>query len=64
MIGVDMDNANENNVDIDINKCWNYILKLSRGRKIEDLLRYKVVNEIMSMTEKNPLKKQRKFIRK
>jgi len=64
MIGVDMDNANENNVDIDINKCWNYILKLSRGRKIEDLLRYKVVNEIMSMTEKKSSEKAKQIYQK
>ena len=64
MIGVDIDRANENNVDIDINKCWNYILKLSRGRKIEDLLRYKVVNEKMSMTEKKSSEKAKKIYQK
>lgn len=64
MIGVDIDRANENNVDIDINKCWNYIFKLSRGRKIEDLLRYKVVNEIMNITEKKSAEKAKKIYEK
>lgn len=64
LIGVDIDNANADNVDIDINKCWDYILKLSKGRKIEDLLRYKVVNEIMSMTEKKSSEKAKHIYQK
>ena len=57
LLGVDVDNLSADNVNIDFDKSWNYILKLSKGRKIEDILRYKVVNEIMSIAEKKSSKK-------
>ena len=51
-LGIDMENLNVNNVNIDIDKCWNYIVKIAKGRSVEDILRYKVVNTIMNLTEK------------
>ena len=64
LLGVDVENLNVNNVNIDIDKCWNYIVQLSKGRKIEDILRYKVVNEIMSITEKKSSEKAKKLYEK
>ena len=51
-LGVDLENFNSNNINIDIDKCWNYVDKIAKGRKIEDVLRFKVVNTIMRVTEK------------
>ena len=57
LLGVDMDNLTLNHVNLDINKAWNFVLKLAKGRKIEDILRLKVVNEIMSLNEKKSSEK-------
>ena len=64
LLGVDVENLNVNNVNIDIDKCWNYIFKLAKGRKVEDILRYKVVNEIMNITEKKSAEKAKKIYEK
>ena len=64
MLGVDVENLNSNNINIDIDKCWNYVHKFARGRKIEDILRYKVVNEIMNITEKKSSEKAKKIYEK
>ena len=64
LLGVDVENLNISNVNIDIDKCWNYILKLAKGRKVEDILRYKVVNEIMNITEKKSAEKAKKIYEK
>ena len=64
LLGVDLENLTINHVNIDIDKAWNYIVKLSKGRKIEDLLRVKVVNAIMSLTEKKASEKVRKIYEK
>ena len=64
LLGVDIENLNADNINIDIDKCWNYILKLAKGRKVEDILRYKVVNEIMSITEKKSAEKAKKIYEK
>ena len=53
LIGVDVENLSINNINLNIDKAWNYILKLGNGRNIEDILRMKVVNSIMSLTEQN-----------
>ena len=53
LIGVDVENLSLNNINLNIDKAWNYILKLGNGRNIEDILRMKVVNSIMSLTEQN-----------
>ena len=64
LLGVDVENLNVNNVNIDIDKCWNFVMKLAKGRKIEDILRYKVVNEIMNITEKKSAEKAKKIYEK
>jgi hypothetical protein len=52
LLGVDLDNLSINNVNFDINKVWNFVNRLAKGRNIEEILRCKVVNAIMSMAEK------------
>ena len=52
LLGVDLDNLSINNVNFDIDKVWNFVNKLAKGRNVEEILRCKVVNAIMSMTEK------------
>ena len=64
LLGVDIENLNADNINIDIDKCWNYILRLAKGRKVEEILRYKVVNEIMSITEKKSTEKAKKIYEK
>ena len=63
-LGVDLENFNSNNINIDIDKCWNYVEKIAKGRKIEDVLRFKVVNTIMKVTEKKSSEKARKIYEK
>ena len=64
LLGVDLENLSINHVKIDIDKAWKYIVKLAKGRKIEDILRFKVVNAIMSLTEKKASEKARKIYEK
>ena len=63
-MGIDVENLNENNINIDIDKCWDYIVKMAKGRKIEDILRYKVVNVIMNLVEKKSSEKAKKIYEK
>ena len=63
-LGIDMENLDVNNVNIDIDKCWNYIVKIAKGRSVEDILRYKVVNIIMNLTEKKSAEKAKKIYEK
>ena len=63
-LGVDMENFNENNVNIDIDKCWDYVVKIAKGKNIEDIMRYKVVNIIMNLVEKKSAEKARKIYEK
>ena len=63
-LGVDMENLNADHVNIDIDKCWNYIVKISKGRNVEDILRYKVVNVIMNLVEKKSAEKAKKIYEK
>ena len=63
-LGIDMENLNANNINIDIDKCWNYIVKISKGKNVEDILRYKVTNVIMNLVEKKSSEKARKIYEK
>lgn len=63
-LGVDMENFNTNNINLDIDKCWNYVVKIAKGRKVEDILRFKVVNTIMKTTEKKSSERARKIYEK
>ena len=64
LLGVDVDNMKYNHINIDIDKAWKFIMKLSKGRNVEDILRYKVVNSIMSITEKKASEKARRIYQK
>ena len=64
LLGVDVENINSNNVNVDIDKCWNFVVKLAKGRKVEEILRFKVVNEIMAITEKQSAEKAKKIYEK
>ena len=57
LIGVDVENMKYNHININIDKAWKFIKKLAKGRNIEEILRYKVVNSIMSITEKKASEK-------
>ena len=59
LIGVDVENLTMNNINLDIDKAWNYILRWGKGRDVEEILRLKVVNAIMSLTEQNAAEKVR-----
>ena len=59
LIGVDMENLSVNNINLDIDKAWNYILRWGKGRDVEEILRMKVVNAIMSLTEQKAADKVR-----
>ena len=63
-LGIDMENLNANNINIDIDKCWNYIVKIAKGKNVEDILRYKVTNVIMNLVEKKSAEKARKIYEK
>ena len=51
-------------INIDIDKCWNYIVKIAKGKNVEDILRYKVTNVIMNLVEKKSAEKARKIYEK
>ena len=61
LLGVDLENLTVNHINIDIDKAWKFIVKLAKGRKIEDILRLKVVNAIMTLTEKKASEKAKKI---
>ncbi len=64
MLGIDLTNLNPHNIKIDINKAWNFIMSWKTDRKIEEVIRYKVVNEIMSVAEKKATEKVAKLNQK
>ena len=64
MLGVDVENLTTTNVNIDIDKAWDYISRWGKGRKIDDILRYKVVNSIMSICERKASEKVKKIYEK
>ena len=54
LFGVDVENLTLNNINLDMDKAWNFILRWSyKGRNLEDIIRFKIVNAIMSLGEKN-----------
>ena len=61
LIGVDVDNLSPNNVNIDIDKAWNFVLTWAKGRNVDEILRYKVVNSIMSLTEQKASEKAKEL---
>ena len=61
MLGIDLTNLNPNNVKVDIDKAWNFIMRWKTDRNIDEVIRYKVVNEIMSVAEKKASEKVAKL---
>ena len=59
LIGVDIENLSVNNINLDLDKAWNYILGWGKGRDVEEILRMKVVNSIMSLNEQRAADKVR-----
>lgn len=64
LIGVDVDNLSINNINVDIDKAWNFVLKWAKGRNVDEILRYKIVNSIMSLTEQKASEKVKKIYQK
>ena len=64
LIGVDVDNMAYNHININIDKAWKYIKKFAKGRNVEEILRYKVVNCIMGIAEKKASEKAKKIYEK
>ena len=54
-IGISIEplNNKDNNINVNIDKTWNYINKISKGKNnIDDILRYKIVHNLMVITGK------------
>lgn len=54
-IGINIEPVNNrnNNININIDKTWNYVNKISKGKNnIDDLLRYKIVHNLMVIAGK------------
>ena len=54
-IGISIEplNNRNNNINVDIDKTWNYVNKISKGKNnIDDILRYKIVHNLMVITGK------------
>ena len=64
LLGVDVENLSMNNINVDIDKAWNFVLQWARGRNVDEILRYKVVNSIMSLTEQKASEKVKKIYEK
>lgn len=57
-IGISIESLNNKNnkINVNIDKAWNYINKISKGKNnIDDVLRYKIVHNLMVLTGKNVL---------
>ena len=53
-INIESLNKNKKNYNINIDKAWNYINKIKKGKNnIDDILRYKIVNSILIIKGKN-----------
>lgn len=49
-INIEIFKNKKNNVNINIDKAWNYINKISNGKNnIDDILKYKIVNTILNL---------------
>ena len=54
-IGINIEplNNRNNNINVNIDKTWNYVNKISKGKNnIDDILRYKIVHNLMVITGK------------
>ena len=64
LLGVDVENLSSSNVNIDIDKAWDFVSRWARGRNVDEILRYKVVNSIMSICERKASEKVKKVYEK
>ena len=64
LLVLDINNLSKDNVNVDIDKAWNFMMSWEKGRDVEDILRIKVVNAIMNLTEKMAVEKVRKLYEK
>ena len=60
-LGIDLQNLSPDNIKIDIDKAYEFIKHWRTDRNINEVLRYKVVNEIMSVEEKRASQKVEKL---
>jgi hypothetical protein len=52
-ISIEPTNNRNNNINVNIDKTWNYVNKISKGKNnIDDILRYKIVHNLMVITGK------------
>lgn len=54
-ISIEPTNNRNNNINVNIDKTWNYVNKISKGKgknNIDDILRYKIVHNLMAITGK------------
>lgn len=55
MLGINIEfNENQNMINIDTDKAWKYINKLSKGKNnIDDILKQKIVNNVLNLKREN-----------
>ena len=63
-LGIDLLNLSPDNIKIDIDQAYNFILNWKTDRNIREVIRYKVVNEIMSVEEKRASQRVEKLNKK
>ena len=63
-LGIDLLNLSPDNINIDIDKAYANIQNWKTDRNIREVIRYKVVNEIMSVEEKRASQKVEKLNKK
>ena len=61
LLGVDVDDLSKDNVNVDMEKAWDFMMSWSKGRNINEIVRYKVVNSIMSLTEQKASEKAKEL---
>ena len=61
LLGVDVDDLSKDNVNVDMEKAWDFMMSWSKGRNLNEIVRYKVVNSIMSLTEQKASEKAKEL---
>ena len=61
LLGVDVDDLSKDNVNVDMEKAWNFMMSWAKGRNLNEIIRYKVVNSIMSLTEQRASEKAKEL---
>ena len=56
-LGIDLANLHPDNININVDKTYEFVKKWKYDRDVNQVLRYKVINEIMSVEEKRTSKK-------